>query len=256
MVRQRLPMKHQGTIENWDDERGFGFVTRDDGGPRVFVHIKSIRTRGRRPVDGDTIIYDVEFDSQQRAQAINVRFLEEVTSGSSISPMPHSLGIGYFFGLAFVGLLTGLSVWRVIPVWMPLIYLAMSVITMFVYASDKIAAIDDRWRTAENLLQALALFGGWPGALLAQKVFRHKTSKRSFQTVFWLVVWVNCGVFAWTVSRPEMGSLPDIISSLQNLVPMDDQFEPLRRSGSQNLPSEGQSGQLPRIIPLNQSRED
>ncbi|WP_147463771.1 DUF1294 domain-containing protein, partial [Pseudomonas amygdali] len=30
--------------------------------------------------------------------------------------------------------------------------------------------------------------GGWPGALLAQQVFRHKTRKVSFQIVFWLIV--------------------------------------------------------------------
>ena len=35
------------------------------------------------------------------------------------------------------------------------------------------------------------LLGGWPGALIAQQVFRHKTRKASFQTVFWLIVLVH-----------------------------------------------------------------
>ena len=32
---------------------------------------------------------------------------------------------------------------------------------------------------------------GWPGALLAQQVLRHKTSKTSFIAVFWLTILVN-----------------------------------------------------------------
>ncbi|MNM87212.1 hypothetical protein D3C81_993870 [compost metagenome] len=37
----------------------------------------------------------------------------------------------------------------------------------------------------------IALLGGWPGALLAQGLFHHKTSKRSFQRVFWATVVIN-----------------------------------------------------------------
>ncbi|MFP5341147.1 MAG: DUF1294 domain-containing protein, partial [Gammaproteobacteria bacterium] len=32
------------------------------------------------------------------------------------------------------------------------------------------------------------LAGGWPGALVAQQVFRHKTRKLSYQLTFWLIV--------------------------------------------------------------------
>ncbi|MCE7524423.1 DUF1294 domain-containing protein [Alloalcanivorax xenomutans] len=40
-------------------------------------------------------------------------------------------------------------------------------------------------------------WGGWPGALLAQRVFRHKTRKTSFQVVFYLVVAANLGALGW-----------------------------------------------------------
>jgi uncharacterized membrane protein YsdA (DUF1294 family) len=43
------------------------------------------------------------------------------------------------------------------------------------------------------------LFGGWPGALIAQQQFRHKTVKASFQSVFWVTVFVNVAVAAWLV---------------------------------------------------------
>lgn len=77
-----------------------------------------------------------------------------------------------------------------------IIYSAMSVITFISYGLDKSAAKKDRWRTPEKTLQLLGLFGGWPGALAAQKIFRHKSRKTSFQVLFWISVIINCSAIA------------------------------------------------------------
>ena len=67
-------------------------------------------------------------------------------------------------------------------------YGIVSVLAFFLYWSDKRKARADSWRTPENVLHAVELAGGWPGALLAQQVFRHKTRKVSYQLLFWLIV--------------------------------------------------------------------
>jgi uncharacterized membrane protein YsdA (DUF1294 family) len=67
-------------------------------------------------------------------------------------------------------------------------YGIVSVLAFLMYWSDKLKARSDSWRTPENVLHALEFAGGWPGALLAQQVFRHKTRKISFQLVFWGIV--------------------------------------------------------------------
>ena len=67
-------------------------------------------------------------------------------------------------------------------------YGVVSVLAFLLYWSDKRKARTERWRTPENVLHAVELAGGWPGALLAQQVFRHKTRKVSFQVVFWIIV--------------------------------------------------------------------
>ncbi|EJN25014.1 putative membrane protein [Pseudomonas sp. GM78] len=67
-------------------------------------------------------------------------------------------------------------------------YGVVSVLAFLLYWRDKRKARFDRWRTPENVLHALEFAGGWPGALLAQQVFRHKTRKVSFQLVFWIIV--------------------------------------------------------------------
>jgi uncharacterized membrane protein YsdA (DUF1294 family) len=67
-------------------------------------------------------------------------------------------------------------------------YGIVSVLAFFLYWSDKRKARFDHWRTPENVLHAVEFAGGWPGALLAQQVFRHKTRKVSYQLVFWFIV--------------------------------------------------------------------
>ena len=73
--------------------------------------------------------------------------------------------------------------------WVPMIaYGVVSAVAFLLYWSDKRKARTDAWRIPENVLHAVELAGGWPGALLAQQVFRHKTRKVSFQMAFWFIV--------------------------------------------------------------------
>ena len=51
--------------------------------------------------------------------------------------------------------------------------------------------MNKRRRTQESTLQLFALAGGWPGGLIAQSAFRHKSSKRSFLVTFWFCVILN-----------------------------------------------------------------
>jgi uncharacterized membrane protein YsdA (DUF1294 family) len=77
--------------------------------------------------------------------------------------------------------------WRLL-VAAPLVF---SVIAFFAYRSDKRRAEAGEWRIPEFTLHLAGLIGGWPGAFLAQRQFRHKTSKTSFQVVFWVIVLVH-----------------------------------------------------------------
>ena len=67
-------------------------------------------------------------------------------------------------------------------------YGVVSLLAFLLYWSDKRKARADTWRTPENVLHAVELAGGWPGALLAQQLFRHKTRKLSYQLMFWIIV--------------------------------------------------------------------
>lgn len=86
------------------------------------------------------------------------------------------------------------------PLWLAAVYPVLSGVAFAAYWRDKRAAQCEQRRTPENTLQLLALFGGWPGALLAQAVLRHKNRKVSFQIGFWVVVAVNLAALAWIAS--------------------------------------------------------
>jgi uncharacterized membrane protein YsdA (DUF1294 family) len=78
-------------------------------------------------------------------------------------------------------------------------YAVMSTVTAVVYAFDKRAARRGDCRTPESTLHVLELLGGWPGALLAQRLIRHKNAKVGYQVVFWLIgaVHVAGWVLVW-----------------------------------------------------------
>jgi uncharacterized membrane protein YsdA (DUF1294 family) len=77
------------------------------------------------------------------------------------------------------------------------VYAIGSVATFAAYAWDKSAARSAGRRISERTLHLLALLGGWPGALLAQQVLRHKSRKQPFRIVFWFTVALNCGALVW-----------------------------------------------------------
>lgn len=75
-----------------------------------------------------------------------------------------------------------------------LLTVACSVAAFVLYGIDKRRSIKNLPRVSENTLHLLSILGGWPGAHLAQQLFRHKTLKVSFRVIFWLTVLVHLTV--------------------------------------------------------------
>nr|WP_298147909.1 DUF1294 domain-containing protein [uncultured Pseudomonas sp.] len=219
-------MERLGLLRSWDDDKGFGFIQPEQGGAQLFAHISAMRGE-RRPVAGDQVAYVLGKDSRGRPYAEHVRLAgvlaldrpairrkpqaqrppaaamkkskiptpgSRPSNGGAIRHLGPKLLI--LLALCCLPLWGALQLWLHAGfVWLLLVYPLASLISFLQYWQDKAHALRGRWRTPENALHLTELLGGWPGALMAQQCFRHKTRKLSYQLVFWAIIAVHQAVW-------------------------------------------------------------
>ena len=203
-------MRFTGTLKTWNDPRGFGFIQPAQGGQEIFVHIRDFPPGTGRPGVGQTLSFEVDVgqDGRKRASRVGLpprsadRRVPKADAPAAWT-WPRRLALpGFCAVFAAVSWRWGFA----LPV--ALAYLGLSLTTFLAYAMDKSAAVAGRRRTPERTLHLLAVAGGWPGALLAQQLLRHKTSKRSFVPVFWFTVGLNVSAFvAWRAGIVPMAAI-------------------------------------------------
>lgn len=98
----------------------------------------------------------------------------------------------------------------------------VSLIAFGLYALDKRRARRGQWRVPESSLHFWALIGGWPGAFLAQRLLRHKSSKFSFQFGFWLIVAIHHylaidALLGWRLFRAARLGLGELLRKVIDL---------------------------------------
>ena len=202
-------MRFEGTVSNWNDERGFGHIQPRQGGDLVFIHISAWPRGMGRPQLQQAVTFEVETGpkGKRAMHVLPVRDRREVQrsgkqgnaawGGASLLVIPA-------FAVAYAVLAV---IWRA-PGWIAVVYSALSLVTFAAYAADKAAAAAGARRTPEATLHLLALLGGWPGALVAQQWLRHKSVKQEFRRVFWVTVILNVLGVLWLVSPLGRNLLP------------------------------------------------
>ena len=212
-------MEQRGLLKSWNDAKGFGFIQPEGGGEPLFVHISAVRG-DQRPQAGEQVLFVPGSDAQGRPRAQHMRHPGLSLDRPAIRRKPGATGKpaagktpkllatarqsrpATAAGIRELPLkLLLLVALCVLPAWdslsllqhgsigVVLAYALASLFSFCQYWMDKQSAQKGRWRTPENSLHIAELVGGWPGALVAQQVLRHKTRKVSFQLVF-------CGIVA------------------------------------------------------------
>jgi uncharacterized membrane protein YsdA (DUF1294 family)/cold shock CspA family protein len=186
--------KFKGTLVQWDDAKGFGFIEPRLPGPRVFVHISDFARQTPRPEAGLQLVYQLanSADGKQRAVAVLQSRLDGKPLTATEKPNSGPSKLAPLFTLAFCLVLAAATGLGLVPYLIGGACLLMSILTFGLYALDKRAARAGRWRTSEATLLCAGLLGGWPGAVLAQHWLRHKTVKTSFRLQFWATVALHC----------------------------------------------------------------
>jgi uncharacterized membrane protein YsdA (DUF1294 family) len=99
--------------------------------------------------------------------------------------------------LALLGLWWSLGGGWSWPQWVGAWLLAVNGTAVAYYGLDKAQARRGGQRVPEAVLHGLALLGGSAGAYAGMRLFHHKTVKRSFRLVFWLIVAAQVVLFLW-----------------------------------------------------------
>ena len=200
-----------GVLTEWDDERGYGFITPSKGGQKVFLHIKSLLPTARRPVAGEVFFYKLTTDSKGRPRAAEA--FQTIYDERRDIPFHHSIikGLARFWLLALVLPLI-LAVWtdNLVPGLIAAFFMN-SLLTVLLYWEDKYLAQYKYWRIPEKYLHIWEFLCGWPGALYAQHAFRHKRSKTSYMIVFWLCVIANIAILVLFFFREDALKMGKII---------------------------------------------
>jgi len=190
-------MRFEGTLKSWDDERGFGFIEPRQGGQDLFVHVKAFPSGTGRPTVGLPLSYEVEVGPNGKKRAKAVQFARQARR-----PLQRHVESRAPWTLARLLVLPAFALlyWYAVnhfsfkPAF-AMAYVVMSIIAFLAYCLDKSAAIRNHWRISESTLHLFGLACGWPGALLAQQLLRHKTSTPSFVSAFWATVLLNSAGF-------------------------------------------------------------
>ena len=77
----------KGVLKTWKEDRGFGFITPDNGSKDIFIHISAIAQASRRPMPGDIIHYRIARDRNGKLRAINA-IIEGIGSAHKIAGKP------------------------------------------------------------------------------------------------------------------------------------------------------------------------
>jgi uncharacterized membrane protein YsdA (DUF1294 family)/cold shock CspA family protein len=196
--RQYL-MRYQGTVAEWNSTKGFGFITRNGDGERVFAHISAF-PRSRAPQLGTVWNFEISCDDRGRRHAIHLEPKRAEARQHNDNAPPtgtkwRCMVSGLFLALVAAACASGKLSWFVLAA-----YLGLSLISFLAYGWDKVLAERKQWRTNENTLHVLDLIGGWPGGYIGQSHFRHKWKKGSFVAMFWATAVINASAFGWVLT--------------------------------------------------------
>ncbi|MCK4842933.1 MAG: excalibur calcium-binding domain-containing protein [Methylococcales bacterium] len=64
---------YKGQLIRWNENKGFGFISPENGKRDIFIHISALKRMSRKPIVGDVIFYQIHTDNTGKSRAVNAR---------------------------------------------------------------------------------------------------------------------------------------------------------------------------------------
>lgn len=201
--------RHEGHVVKFDHERKFGFIKLQTTNKELFFHIRAFRA-GREPRIGEQVIFEIGQDKNGRPVAINIQEalfvakkqqehqarLQAKRAYTERQEQKHgALNLLCVFAVGFFVAMSAFSLIGKLPIYLPVYYTSVSLISFIMYYHDKNKAQNNDWRTPENTLHTVDVLGGWIGATFAHKLLNHKATKADFRVMFYVTVFLNIAGF-------------------------------------------------------------
>lgn len=164
-------MNQKGSLTSWNDAKGFGFITPENGGERLFAHISAYQGRGR-PSASRKVIYAQTKDERGRIRAASFQYAGVARHRAVVAT---GVWVALLIAAAVGGGVSLLYLQGYVPLLLPVAYGVMSLITFLMYAVDKGAAERGNRRVPEGRLHLFELLCGWPGLWWASNSFVTKS---------------------------------------------------------------------------------
>lgn len=165
-----------GVVVHYNEEDEYGFIRSSELDEDVFFHSSDLPEE-TSPSVGQWASFDCKRTSKGLA-------VVDVEMGEMEKSPFYKYGLGALI-IFMVGFLA-LAFWGLSEI--AAYFVSVNVTTFVIYAVDKGVAGGDGLRVPEKLLHILACAGGSPAAFLGQRLLRHKTRKKAFLRVYWLIV--------------------------------------------------------------------
>lgn len=193
-------MRFNGQLSEWNDDRGFGFALVPGQAERVFVHIKAFEGNPRRPEVRDMLT----FETSAGPKGPVAKRIRHARTEDKALPVRASGRRAFIIDWAVTAVLVPLQIFAVSELQLPLwkwALLPLAALWAFIaFNWDKGAARRNERRVSEANLLLLSI-PGWIGAVAAQQLFRHKSSKHSFYYKFRAIGVIQIGVITWLLWR-------------------------------------------------------
>ena len=73
LKKTRIRMSTNGKVKWYNSRRGYGFISPDDGGKDIFVHVSDLEKSGVNYLDeGDSIAFEIA-EEKGKTKAINIK---------------------------------------------------------------------------------------------------------------------------------------------------------------------------------------
>ena len=181
-------VRKKGVLTKWNHDKGYGFITPVGEKKEIFVHISEFQGR---PLQYDKISFTLTKDKSGRDCAIDAVKFNKATLNSETKKTNKINILAILVIPIFYLILFYFTQIKGVELYIIPYYVLVSAFTYYMYSEDKDFAQNGNWRISESTLHFLSIFGGWTGAIIAQNILKHKSSKTSFKIIFFITILLN-----------------------------------------------------------------